>query len=574
MKQSLIKYGILSSLLILVIVGCNPWEKDIQLTEGSRDKDVYELISARSDLSIFKQVLDKTDYDKFLQEERSLTVFAPSNEALSDLDLSDTEALKQWIQNYIARLAFYVDESNRFDINAIRMINKKNVPVTNSQISGTNLVSPNLTASNGVVHIIDGEITARMSVLEYLLSMPNYEQVEFIKSENDLVMDMERSIQIGVDATGRPLYDTIWVTKNEFLDSFPLGDEEEQFTYLLLEPAALSYLKTKYAPYLIQETPEQQDKTVMNHIVNDMLLQAVTIGQDGRYTSLSQLSDSLLVDVKAADIVETYQASNGLVYKINAVDVKIYENKIRTQWIEAEDYTDRWDGQDGWEVRYRQYASGGMDVTLKGQTRNTFTYDIWDESGDSMLTKTETKTFNMVHRSNEGFVSKSNNAYLKYSPTMYSVPYQIYWRSYDDKSGHIYKVNDTIILPMVFEQKMLISFPGKPALMREADGTIVNNFSSYSMMVGISTAGVLEETKLKRYRAVENNNMYMLATSISGALQPWEEEDVYGKDDIIYCPNYGQSTLFVSNTVREKDTNAGVLFLDYIRLVPIIDPNE
>ena len=122
-----------------------------------------------SDLSIFKQVLDKTDYDKFLQEERSLTVFAPSNEALSDLDLSDTEALKQWIQNYIARLAFYVDESNRFDINAIRMINKKNVPVTNSQISGTNLVSPNLTASNGVVHIIDGEITARRSVLEYLL---------------------------------------------------------------------------------------------------------------------------------------------------------------------------------------------------------------------------------------------------------------------------------------------------------------------------------------------------------------------------------------------------------------------
>ena len=39
--------------------------------------------------------------------------------------------------------------------------------------------------------------------------------------------------------------------------------------------------------------------------------------------------------------------------------MKMYNNKIKEHLIEGESYVDRWDGQDGWEVRYRSWASGG-----------------------------------------------------------------------------------------------------------------------------------------------------------------------------------------------------------------------
>jgi hypothetical protein len=409
-------------------------------------------------------------------------------------------------------------------------------------------------------------------------------------------MDMTRSVQKGVDMLGRPVYDTIWTTQNDFLEKYPLGDETRAFNVLLLEPDALTYLTAKYTKYMKQDDAQKQAKDILKSITSDLILYPSNIDKAGRYLSMS--GDSLLVDVDPASITEVYQASNGKVYKLNAVDVKMYNNKIKTKELQAENYADRWDGQDGWEVRYRSWASGGMDVVLKGQTRTTFTYYIWDDVGDSVKTVSETRTFQMIHRNNEGFVSKSNNAYLKYEPEMFSVPYKIYWRAYDDKSAHIYAVTgklyalennkfvplytvsgeDTILytmrFPMKLEQKMLISFPGKPVLSRDKNGTILNNFYSYSMMAAPSIAGDTEEKLLTRYKAAATDNMFMLATSLTASLTPYTSADDFGQNSILKCPTYGKATIFVSNTVREKDTNAGVIFLDYIKLEPIVDPND
>ncbi|HET9570321.1 MAG TPA: fasciclin domain-containing protein [Bacteroidales bacterium] len=596
MKQSLFKIGLFIAIIAL-FSACDAWKNDIRLNDEMRGKNLYEAIASNTDLSVFAQILQQTSYDKFLQNEQGLTVFAPQNSVLAGLNLTDTTMLKEWIKNYIAYYSYYVNESGNFDTGStIRMINEKNVPVNAAGISGAGLVKSNVATSNGVLHIIDNMITDRKNILEYLLEQNNFGQIDFIRSEDRLVMDMDRSVQTGVDANGQPTYDKVMKTQNDFLTAFPLGDESLAFNVILLEPTALDKLKTKYAKYMHQDDAVKQAKEIISQITKDLILNPENIDHVGRYLSMN--GDSLLVDINPSAIVETYQASNGKVYKVNDIDIKMYENKIKTKIIEAEDYTDRWDGQDGWEVRYRSWARGGKDVTLKGQTRSTFTYYRWNVAGDSVQTVTETRTFNMIHRSNEGFVSKSNNAYLKYEPEMFSVPYEIYWRTYDDKSSHIYSVTgklyatggknavplftvngtDTILytqrFPMLMEQKMLISFPGKPALRRNSNGTISNNFTAYSMMASESVAGVSGQIQLKRYRTAAIDSMFMLATSLTAPLLPYTSADDFGQNKILNCPAYGKATIFVSNTIREKDTNAGVLFLDYIRLVPLVDPND
>jgi uncharacterized surface protein with fasciclin (FAS1) repeats len=600
MKQSLFKLKASKGLVMASIVlftACNAWEEDTRLKNDDLNRNLYEAVVSDAELSVFTNILTQTGYDKFLQEEQALTVFAPKNAVLQGLDLPEGDELKEWLKNYIAYMSYTTDEAGHFETGYIRMINDKNVPVNAAGISGAAIVKANRASSNGMLHVIDNIIIDRKNIWEYLKEQTGYAQIDYILSLNKEVMDMERSVQTGVDMGGHPIFDTVWVTGNEFLKTYPLDDETQAFTVLVLESGAIDALTAKYARYMKQENLDEQANTIMRHITHDMILHPFNVEQAGRYPSRTvsgiRANDFLLVDIDPANIVESYQASNGKVYKLSAVDVKMYENKIKTLIVEAENYTERWCAQDGWEVRYRPYASGGKDMVLKGQTRNTFEYDVWDDAGDSVAHKSEAKTFQMHHRtSTEPYISKSTNAYLKFEPEMYAVPYEIYWRAYDDKSDHflsitgkLFEINgpDTVPLftiegvdttlytktfPMILEQKLLISFPGKPALKRETDASISNNFNAYSLMAGVSTAGVLEETKLTRYRAADaTNNQFLL-----GAF--YTDEDSFGQNEVLKCPAYGKATVFVANTVRQTDTYAGVMFLDYIRIVPLVDPND
>jgi uncharacterized surface protein with fasciclin (FAS1) repeats len=553
---------------IALLAACDTWKDDIEVKNEGVNKNLYEVLSSEPDVSTFAQILQLTGYDQFLQEEQSLTVFAPKNDALSGLNLSDAEQLKEWVKNYIAYLTYFTDQSGKFEVSSIRMLNNKNVPVNTSSVSGATISKPNGLASNGVLHVIDALITDRKNVWEYLQEQTGYAQVECIQSFDERVMDTIRSVQTGI-VNGRPVYDTIWTTQNKFLRDFPLGDETQSFTFVLLEQNALNMLKTKYAKYFVRKAPEEQEVTVIRQITLDMLLLPVSIDAAGRYESFNDV----LVDINPADIREMYQASNGKVYKLNAADVKIYNNKIKEQIIEAEDFAERWDGQDAWSTRYRTWASNGQDVILKGQTQNTFEYDIYDEEVDSIVHKSETKTFQMHYRTaSERFISKSNNAYLKYHVPVHSIPYQIRWVTYDDNADHHYDVNDTIKFQMTLEQKLLVSFPDEPEVERLSDGKIQNNFSAYSVMAGASTAGVHEETLLSRYRI--NTTTGVSTTGLYVLDQPFPSEDDFGQGSTLKCPYAGQATFFVANTVRKTDTYAGVMFLDYIRLTPLVDPDE
>jgi len=550
-------------LIIAMTVGfissCDAWKDDIEIKNGELNKTLFEILSENPDLSAFTDIIQQTGFDAFLREERSLTVFAPKNSALSGINFSDAAQKTEWVKNYIAYLSFLTNNNGNFEVDIIQMLNNKQIPVGNFSISGSHL------ASNGVLHIVDDIIIERKNILDYLNSLNGYAQIDCIRSYDQQVMDSVRSVQTGINMNGRPVYDTVWTVRNTFLEQYPLGNEEQTFTLLLLENEALTRLKTLYSKYIIRKEPALQEETVIREITRDMLLSPVNIESASRYVSLS----NILVDIDPSNIVETYKASNGTVYRLNDVKVKMYNNKIREQIIEAENFSERWDGQDGWSTRYRTWASGGQDVILKGQTQNTFEYDLYDAAGDSMVHHSDTKTFQMHYRTaSERFISKSNNAYLKYEPVMYAVPYEIHWMAYDDNSNHFYTVNDTISFSMTLEQKMLLSFPDEPVVTRQSDGKISNNFSSYSLMAGVSTAGVQEESLLTRYRtSTSNEGLYLLD-------QPFPSEDDYGLGSTIKCPYYGKATLMVANTVRKTDSYAGVLFLDYIRLTPFVDPND
>jgi uncharacterized surface protein with fasciclin (FAS1) repeats len=568
MQLKLIYKSFFAISAVILLTACEPWAEDTKLKNSDLDKTLLELLQANPEVSTFVSILQKTGYDRFLLDEQSLTLFAPVDNALKDMDLNNTDSLNDWIKNYIAFLSFYTNEAKQFEIEEIQMINGKKIHIAGSSISGANVVQSNLSAINGVIHIIDNTIINRKNIWEYLNEQTGYEQTAIIRSFDEKVMDKDRSVQIQVDINEQPIYDTVWTTQNVFLNTYPLDNENRLFTYILLDNDALDLLKTKYEKYFVQKEKETQDRLIAYELASDLVLKHQSIEQAGRFESLK----NLLIDIDPANIRETYSASNGIVYKVSRADIKIYENKIRSEIIEAENYVERWPNDnstdDAWALRYRNWASGGQDVMLKGFTRNTINWDEYDEEGDSIIHNSKTFTFDVKYRDNDNVAIKKSNAYLRFTPSLYSVDYEIYWVAYDDVEKHYANFTDTIQEPMVLEQKLFISFPGEPALIRNSDAKISNNFSANTVFAGKSIAGVHEETQLTRYTVTSTNAEIFILD------QPFTDNDQFGGQTTIKCPAYGTATFFVTNTPRETDTNSGIMFLDYIKLVPLVDPND
>ena len=590
--KSYANYLAATFLVLFFMTACEAkWKEHTKINE-LRGKTLMEVISDNPETSVFASILQKTGYDVLLSGDKMMTVFAPVNSALSGLDMNNTDALKNLIKNHLA-YANYTITNGSFDAERIMMLNNKYSTLDKAKINGISIVEEagkyNLTAGNGVLHFVSGAIPSQKNVFEYLQSESGNLQSDFIQKQNRMIMDKEKSIQIGVTPTGKPLYDTIWRNENPFLQRYPLNDESQKFTYILLPNSVVQRIESKYAKYFANNNTEKQDSIVRAELISDCILAPVVITADGRYASLG----NVLMDIRTANIKEKYEASNGIVYKLDDADVKIYENKVKTLKIEGEKYFSFYaDNMNAWMMRERPSLSGGRDMVLNSPTTYNTTYKY--EDADTTINIAINRTFSP--RDATYNAGRTNNCYIEYRPVINSVAYKIYWSGYNDYPAHIdlpvvLSVNtgkQTVAVDTKItcksSQKLLISLPEMPRVNRlSTNGNFVNNFSVNQVFTSSRfVAGVQEEKQL--FKSPVNTDVALLPfvmptknttyTEEENFFTYFEGDDSYGDKAKIINPTYGVATILISNTAENRATNSGMVFLDYFKLVPIVDPNE
>lgn len=589
--KSLINYFTTALMLLVLFTACeSQWEEHTK-TRELRGKSLMDVISENPETSVFASILQKTGYDELLGGDKMITVFAPVNAVLAGVDMNNVEALKSIVRNHLAYAGYPVSQG-KFASEKVEMINGKNLRIEGVSINGVALLTEtgkyNLTAANGILHLINGMIPVQKNIWEYLQSETNHIQVDFIKKQDKLVMDMEKSVQIGVTPSGKPLYDTIWRNENRMLKAHPINAENQNFTFILLPNPVIERIETKYQTYFMKDDAVLQDSIVRAELISDCVLLPVKITADGKYASL----EGVKMDISNSNILEVYQASNGTVYRMNDADVKIYENKVKTIQVEGEDYFSFYaDNMNAWMMRQRPLLHGGKDMVLNSPTTFITSYRYSDS--DTTMNISINRTFSPRDATyNAGRV---NNCYIEFKPVIHSVPYKIYWAAYNDYSAHInlpitLSINtgtrtvrvDTAITAQ-FSQKMLISFPDKPVVKRNSSGDVVNNFSLLHVFTSNRfKAGLPEEKQL--FKSIINTDATLLPyimptkkatfTGEDDFFVKFEGEDQYGDKETIINPTYGQATILVANTSENRATNSGMIFLDYFKLVPVIDPNE
>ncbi|MDR3365858.1 MAG: fasciclin domain-containing protein [Prevotellaceae bacterium] len=552
-------FALCAAVLGLLSSGCqdDPWNERVRPTEKGVSLTLMDVIRENSDWSTFYEALTATGYDSVLNSANSFTVFAPANSAWQGVKMDDIAALASIVASHIA---YEKKASADTTLRGMQMINGKTLRYNaqNQTFNGSSkIASPDHVASNGVVHGVDKMFVVTKNIWEYILERrSDYSQVEYIYGWNRREMDMVRSVRKGVNAQGQPIYDTVWVDVNEFLEAVPLNDEMQELTYIVLDDKGFMNLYDKYYPYFAQQNEAATEQLTSLHVCRDLVFR-------GRINL--PLPDSIAnifgvtVHLKG-NMQKSFEASNGRVYVLSSADIRL-RDKIKPVIVEGENFTAAADPQYVF-TRYKPtWASEAKDVMLAGSVTQAFRVKGVDEWGNTQYT-----TVNKTFLWSDKYRANMNNFWIEYKADVYSVGYKIYCVAYDDIEGHSSDPSQRMIL----EQKLFISMPGSAKLSKGANkenaDAVENSYLGNSVcFVAVDTAGVHKETQLYKWSLKLDSKSPQL---INARLTTTDA-------DVMKVDKSGQLTLWLCNTARSTAASAqGMLFLDYIKLVPILKEEE
>lgn len=533
MNRRKIQLWLIIPVMSTLLVACNnQWNEHVEIGDKTLNSSVIEAIQSRSELSAFYAMLQTTGFDQLLATDNEFTVLAPSNSALAIYANASKEQQIAIVKNHIAYLSFNV---NQLQLKTeLTMINGKKLDLSALTVEATNR---DILCGNGILHSVNKAIAPSLNIYEYLstLSDKRYIQLDSLLGKTRQVMDQDKSIQTGVNNQGQAVYDTIWTTKNHFFDQMPLNNEDSIYSFVLLENDNFNAIKAKYAKYMQQSSNVKTDSLATDELIKDLVFQP----------NSNQALSGVTVDFSQATVVTQYTASNGTIRIMKGVNIRMKENKIRSIYVEGENYKQVYDPKHVL-TRLRPWARGGMDVLVSGNTNQT--RDSISVANGSIVTI----TYRFYYDTN--LQTTVVNYFLQYQATLNSVDYDIYWMAYDDMPLHV-GTDGYDASTLSLNQKLFISLPQEKVLKRESNGQISNNYlGNTTAFVGTSLAGARNESHLSKYTLGVIPTTYITTQIV---------DDPY----TFSVPVMGNTTFMVCNTSK---ATGGVMFLDYIKLVPRI----
>lgn len=319
-------------LSIIALFSCSDsWDDHYKEGDYSdlKNDNLYELIKSHDDLSIFNQMLVKSGYDQILSQSQSYTVWAPIDEALSGFDTTDIDLVTKTVGNHISRGKVTTE---MLDENDISLMNSKQVVMSYTGDSYyfdiAHVAETNNVANNGLLHTLNEFVPYRNNIYELLGVYPEVDSLaDYIYSFQVKEFDPERSVELGIDDLGQPIYDSAFIYSNEVLDYMgDLDQEGENYLSVLLTNEAWVDGYDRISKYLnipdFQGGEERKQRLIDFYLtayltfdldqqdVDDYLLEDSLLSNTGRYfyNPSQWLDNTTTVDVSNgyAHISDTY----------------------------------------------------------------------------------------------------------------------------------------------------------------------------------------------------------------------------------------------------------------------------
>lgn len=341
--KKLKKIGYPALLILLTglsLASCSDeWDTHYGLQDtGKIDSNIFDYIASRSDLSIFKGMIEQTGYDSILNQSKAYTVWAPTNASLEGSSfLMDTASWKNIIGNHIASYSHPVSQA---DSMTITMLNSKrlvfNMHDTSATMDGVPVIEKDKATKNGLVQVMSDDLTYRLNQWENMLQTPGLDSLRnYVLSLNVQTLDREKSFDNQV------FVDSIFYTTNRILTSLGSLDQEDSiYTSILPDNAAWIDVYNRISPYFKTKPTDGGIATqyantlwsIMNNLIFWGRVQLPYAGTHLYTTNRDKLTnvDSLFMDS------EKMILSNGYAFKTSKLNYKPNETWCKEIRVEAE----------------------------------------------------------------------------------------------------------------------------------------------------------------------------------------------------------------------------------------------
>ena len=314
------------------------WDDHYGHRQDVSRQSLMDIIEGDGGLGIFCKALKQTGMDEALRSNQTYTVWAPSDAALSGLDLNDEAATMRLVYNHVARFSNPTSTTGN-----VVMLNGKTMQYTSPTLfNGASIAKGDIAAQNGLLHKLSTQIPYKYNIRELMDADERFSDVSaFVAQFDEKVYDEKRSTS----------YDSVFVDYNPLLENPKYGigdlaDEDSLFTMILPANAAwqaeLERIAHAFTPY---DSNAEAADSVRQVQAGQAILGGLTFrgiineGADSLVTVTGQVIKPVSEYLAGYERIE---GSNGVIYiatdRINPNDSCVWNHTLVT---EAEDMDSR-----------------------------------------------------------------------------------------------------------------------------------------------------------------------------------------------------------------------------------------
>jgi hypothetical protein len=189
-------------LFTVLVASCREdWDNHYYAVAANKSKlNLYQYIQSQSELSIFTRMLKSTGYDTVLNKPQTFTVWAPNDQALINVDLTDTASVRKIVMNHITRFSH---PSSGVISKTILMLDNKLLLFAQGAggytFGGKPIVKSDLATTNGIIYILSDYAPYQMNIWEFLNNATGIDSVRaYINSLTVNQIDTAASFKDGI----------------------------------------------------------------------------------------------------------------------------------------------------------------------------------------------------------------------------------------------------------------------------------------------------------------------------------------------------------------------------------------
>ena len=372
---------IIGLLLCLGISSCSDKWAD-HLGSSDVQQSLYEVVNNNEQFSAFAELLERSGYGDDLKASKNYTLLIPTNAAIdavkANYNFADTAVLRSFVGYHIINSIYSVNEGT--DTVKAKNFRNKYVEFTRGAFDEVVPSSQNLTAGNGIYHVVPTALQPLQSVFDFI--MTNFSELEQMKAVN--------SFDTLYIEEGKQVFHTngFWFTQGRQ----HMTQEDKKITYFVLEDQYYNEEYNKLRPYhstSYAEDGARPDSTTTfftkRALLRDLIVEGEFSEEDLDAELLAVSGTKFRVD--AADIVSTHKTSNGRIYRVKKLNVALTDQikEIKVLGIEP--------------VGFKQNDKAGNTFYRNKRDLNGELYDdiqIYDHKVTAFYAKYRANNLNVV----------------------------------------------------------------------------------------------------------------------------------------------------------------------------------